>query len=136
MTTYKHLINYLSQTESATTKVALDAILKEYYPQSTSFNSQVKIIFSKKMSTKRVLDILPKLYRLFKIYYPNTGSLSVKLSGIRKVIKANQSEESYKKSTYQEYFNLPESDRTNLKTAYKQKTIDKNNNQVQLNTTS
>lgn len=94
--------------------------------------SVAKALFSTKRPDNYVLKILPKLYKLLELLYPNNATLSVKLSEIRKVIKAKQSPEVGKKSNLSEYFNLPANARAALRSAYDQKVQSSNNNLSQV----
>jgi hypothetical protein len=92
----------------------------------------VKDLVAKKHSEKTFLEMLQLAFPMLNVYYPNRASLSVKLSEIRKVIKANQPAEAYKKSTHDEFFNLPETERNELKTNYANKVIERNQDLIQI----
>jgi integrase len=91
-----------------------------------------KALFAKKRPDAQILKILPKLYEAMAATYPNPATLSVKLSEVRKVIKANQSEDVGRKSNQSAYFNLPADARNALRSAYEAKVKKSNTNLTQV----
>jgi integrase len=97
------------------------------------FHKTIVEYFSTPKPLEEGLVKLKEAYTQYRAFYENDATLKFKLSQIRKVIKANQSPELYTKSTYSEYFNLPQEAREAIVQAYTAKITEKNNAQVQLN---
>lgn len=115
------------------TKEGIKETIPNYY--NTSLLTAVKELVAKKHSEKTLLEMLQLAFPLLNAYYTVRSTLSVKLSEIRKIIKANHPEAVYKKSTHDEYFNLPEEERNTLKTNYSNKVMARNTDLIQIDPT-
>jgi len=115
------------------TKEGIKTIIGTFY--TIPLLDVVKDLVAKKHSEKTLLEMLQLAFPMLNAYYPTRSTLSVKLSEIRKIIKKNHPEAVYKKSTYDEFFNLPEAERTALKTNYANKVIARNTDLIQIDPT-
>ena len=123
---------FLATAGESPTKASLKSLLASEYGLSLS-NTAKAYYNVKGRGAKVVLKQLPQLLALFKVQYTNPATLSVKLSEIRKVLKAKQGKEVYAKSKLDDYFNLPEEARNQLRSDYVEKVKAANLNQTSVN---
>ena len=123
---------FLTAVESRPTAAEIDKQIEKLYPEQ-SFLSAIKSFLKKRRPTETILEILPRLYKVFRIRYKKKTTLSKKLSIFRQIIKENQSAEAYTKSKYDIYFNLPENERNAITNAYTEQVEQRNKNLIQVN---
>jgi hypothetical protein len=120
----------------------LNNAIEKHYSEMTKNNNTLgakmmtiaKHIATLKYSETTYLNNLKELLRMLKIAYPNIYSLRAKLSEIRtKVIKPSQTENIYKKSMLDSYFNIEKEDRDKVSGDYKKKIKASNRDRIQLN---
>jgi hypothetical protein len=123
-------IKFLDSVESDPTVERINSKLKKYYPD-LGIKKVFKNVFNVKIPVKTSLMILPRMFRILDILYPNRGTLSGMLSAIRKKIKETQPESVYNKSKLDTYFNMTETDRNTRKSDYQESVIEKNSDLIQ-----
>lgn len=107
---------------------------------ASQFHKVVRHIFKAKDTSVRtdskqtlgVLSNLQKLYPIYEMMYIEPKTLRQKLSEVRKVLEAHQSEEAYTKSKYDQYFNMSSEARGKITKAYKTQVKEKNANKIQI----
>jgi len=122
----QQLIIKYNMSNTTETKVNYDNL------SNAEFIKHIKDRFRTKLTETEFKSDIKNYYDILRKRYPNNRSLSVKLSEIRKVIKANQDPELYKLSTYDIYFNLPRDDRNKIKSDYKKSVEKKNMEQLNI----
>jgi integrase len=127
-------INFLESVESNPTTDRINAKLIKYYPNLT-IKKVFKSVFDTKLPVKTSLMLLPRIFKVLDILYPNRGTLSGVLSAIRKKIKETQPESVYTKSKLDTYFNMNEADRLQKITKYQETIANKNSDLIQIDKT-
>jgi hypothetical protein len=115
--TYEKFIDEIQNKASK----EINAILNEYFPdmQSTSipkrFHFTVMEMFKTKIDDEKGLEVLPKLYKVYTILYPNLKTRRQALSQIRKkFILKFQSKKLYQESQKDQYFNIDMGERIGI----------------------
>jgi len=130
--------NYVSSLQNKN-PIQILQIVKKTFPSIKSktpamaFHESVKEIFKTKMSDEAGLKLLPKLYKIYTLLYPNLKTRKQRLSQIRmKFIKPNQSDKLYGLSMLDKYFNINRSERTGIIKEYQKDVATKNRNKMQI----
>lgn len=132
-------MNFINKIQNKSA-AEINELMDKYYPniKSTSipkrFHYIVQDIFSTKMSDQKGLELLPKIYLIYEKLYPKLNTRKQALSNIRtKFIKKYQSNNLYKKSQLDKYFNLNFDQRVGIINEYKADIEKKNKNKLQIN---
>ena len=133
--TYKEFINEVQNKNLE----EIDAIMETYFPsiQSSSipkrFHFTVMEMFKHKISDADGLEVLPKLYKVYTILYPNLKTRRQTLSEIRrKFILKYQSKKLYQESMKDLYFNIDMNERIGINETYIEKITEQNKDKLQV----
>ena len=117
----------------------INAVIDEYFPNLKSqsipkrFHLTVMEMLRSKISDYEGLQVLPKLYIIYTLLYPNLKTRRQTPSEIRKkFILKFQSKKLYQESQTDQYFNIDMGERIELTEAYKEDVTAKNKNKFQI----
>ena len=131
------LIRLVNSTEKAVkagklTAEGLDKAIQEIYTPVSIYNI-IAAAFRKPIPEAQILELLPKLYALMKIEYPNAASRNVKLSYLRNALKAHQTPKVFELSKHREYFNISKTEKDKIRSNYEADVIKRNKNPIEIN---
>jgi hypothetical protein len=135
---WKTYQEYIKKLQSKT-PAEIDAVIDEYFPDVESssvpqrFHLTVMEMMRARVSDAEGLEVLPKLYTIYTLLYPNLKTRRQKLSEIRKkFILKFQSKKLYQESQKDTYFNIDMGERIELTEAYKTEITEKNKDKFQI----